>query len=141
MRKYLILSLLAIVFALSASAQSFFKALPKPGGKLSLGATETTVVVNSIRPVVSVTALLSDGTQLAGGFGAGWQHNVWDPASQTYNTQYSLSAIGFLGSNGQTATFSAGLVVGLLNFISAGPIYDFTTKKFGVATGVQLHFN
>ena len=140
MRKLLILSLLAIGVSLGASAQSFFKALPKPGLNAKFGA-EQALVVNSIRPVVSVTAVLADGTQLAGGAGAGFQHNVWDPASQTYTTQYSLSAIGFLGSNGSNATFSAGLVVGFLNFLSAGPVYDFTTKKFGVATGVQLHFN
>lgn len=138
--KLLLLSF-AIIFSTACTAQ-FFKPIPKPGhlaaGKFGLASDS---VQTGFRPVVGVTAILSNGTQLAGGVGVGWQSNKWDIASQTWVNQYSISGIAFLGSNGSSATISAGLVVGFLNFISLGPIYDFTSKKFGLATGVQLHFN
>jgi hypothetical protein len=139
--KLLLLSLLTIA-SLSCSAQSFFKPLPKPGANhLQLGSAAVPTVQNSFRPVFSVTAIESSGVALAGGFGIGFQHNVWNDASQTWDTQYSLSAIGFLGTNGNTITGTAGLVVGFLNFVSLGGGYDFTNKKFVLLTGVQLHFN
>lgn len=142
MKFKLLLLVFSIAFSVSCSAQGFFKPLPKPGAQLKATATATNPLVqNNIRPVVGVTALFSDGTQLAGGAGVGWQHNKWDDPSQSWTTVYSLSAIGFLGSNGTSATFSAGLVLGVLNFLSAGPVYNFNTKKFGLATGVEIHFN
>lgn len=140
MKLKLLLLVFSVIFTTACSAQ-FFKPLPKPGSSAKVGAAATPTVINSIRPVTAVTALISDGTQLAGGFGAGWQHNVWDEAAQTYNTQYSFSAIGFLGSSFGKATFTAGAVFGFLNFISAGYGYDFTNKRSVLITGVQLHFN
>jgi hypothetical protein len=140
MKIKLFLLSVCVFFATACSAQ-FFSPLPKPGASSKIGAAAVPTVQNNIRPVVGVTALTSDGTQLAGGFGAGWQHNVWDDASQTWNTQYSLSAIGFLGSNLGKATFTSGAVVGVLNFVSIGYGYDFTDKRSVLITGVQLHFN
>jgi hypothetical protein len=132
---------LSVVFTTSCSAQ-FFKPLPRPAmlreGHFGLA---TDSVINSFRPVVSVTALLADGTQLAGGLGIGFQHNKWDVPSQAWVTQWSLSAIGFVGTNGNQITGTGGLVFGFLNFISAGGGYDFTQKKFVLITGAQLHFN
>lgn len=134
---------LLFIMALSYSCNAqFFKPLPKPAmlaqGKFGLAADS---IQAGFRPVVGVTAILSSGATLAGGVGVGWQSNKWDVASQTWVNQYSISGIAFLGSNGSSATVSAGLVFGFLNFMSLGPVYDFTSKKFGLATGVQLHFN
>lgn len=140
MKLKLFLLSVCVIFASTVSAQ-FFSPLPKPGASNKIGAAAVPVVQNNIRPVVGVTALTSDGTQLAGGFGIGWQHNTWDDASQAWVTQYSLSGIGFLGSNLGKATFTAGAVVGFLNFVSIGYGYDFTDKRSVLITGVQLHFN
>lgn len=141
--KFLLLALFVIVTA-SCSAQSFFKPLPKctvsyATGRFGLAADST---INVFRPVVGVTAAINDGTQLAGGVGAGFQHLKWDAPSQTWIPQYSISAIAFLGSNTSgTADVIAGGVVGLLNFVSLGYGYDFTQKKGVFLTGVQIHFN
>lgn len=138
---------LLLALACSANAQGFFKPLAKPTHQWArfsdsaVAVAATPIIQNHFRPVASVTASISDGTQLAGGFGIGFQHNKFDAASQAWVTQYSISAIGFLGSNGVKATGTAGLVFGFLNFISIGPGYDFTTKKLVFLTGVQLHFN
>lgn len=139
--KYLSVLVIILLFAVTANAQ-FFKPLPKPGGSFNgkLGLA-TDSVINSFRPVVSVTALLGDGSQLAGGFGIGFQHNKWDVPSQAWNTVWSLSAIGFLGTNGNTITGTVGGVFGFLNFISVGAGYDITQKKAVIITGAQLHFN
>lgn len=138
--KLLLLSMLT-VFSLSVSAQ-FFKPIPKPGSTLIGSATAANPLIqNNIRPVFGVTASVSDGATLAGGLGVGWQHNQWDAPSQAWVTQYSVSALAFLGSNGSQADFIGGLAFGFLNFISIGPGYDFTSKKFALLTGVQVHFN
>jgi hypothetical protein len=141
MKYRLVLLASVLLFACTAHAQ-FFKPLPKPGhvveGRFGLA---TDSVSNSFRPVVSVTALLGDGSQLAGGFGIGYQHNKWDAPSQTWNTVWSLSAIGFLGTTGNRITGTIGGVFGFLNFISVGAGYDITQKKAVIITGAQLHFN
>lgn len=133
--------ILCLAMLSGACSAQFFKPLPKPGGALKLGAATVPLVQNSFRPAVAVTALTSDGTQLAGGIGVGWQHNVWDDAAQAYNTQYSFSAIGFLGSTAGKATFTGGVVIGFLNFLTAGYGYDFTNKRSVLITGAQIHFN
>lgn len=139
--KYLLFISL-IDFSFSCCQAQFFKPLPKPthlaAGKFGLAADS---IQTGFRPVVGVTAILSSGATLNGGVGIGWQSNKWDVPSQTWVNQYSVSGLAFLGSNGSSATFSAGLVLGFLNLFSVGPVYDFTNKKFGLATGVQLHFN
>lgn len=130
----------ALVISNALFAQSFFKPLAKPGTKISLKTGSTLVTVqNSFRPIVGVTASISDGTNLAGGIGASFQHNIWDTPSQTWITQYSVSALVFLDTR---AAVVGGLVLGLANgLIQIGPGWDFTTKKFTLLTGVGIKFN
>lgn len=127
----------------SASAQSFFKPLPKPTtatGKFVPRAEVTTpgTMMNSFRPLVGITASISDGTALAGGIGGGFQHNIFDGPSNSWVTQYSVSGLVFIDTK---ASIIGGLAFGFLNFINLGPGYDFTTKKFVLLTGVQIKFN
>jgi hypothetical protein len=136
----LLIFLMLVMASMTTQAQ-FFSPLAKPSHAVKIGAAAAPLVQNNFRPVASVTAIISDTTQLAGGFGVGFQHNKWNDPAQTWDTQYSLSALGFLGSSGGKATFTGGIVFGFLNFISIGYGYDFTTKKSGFLTGVQLHFN
>jgi hypothetical protein len=140
-----ILSFFLIFATLASQAQSPFKPLPKPGYPFTLGATadSSKLTVNAVRPVVAITAAVSNGTQLAGGFGAGFEHLVWDPASQSYITVYSISALAFLGTNGTSITGTGGLVFGIPGtngIVGVGPGYDFTGKQFVLLTGVQIQF-
>lgn len=139
--KLLLLSMLT-VFSLSLSAQGLFKPLPKPdgsySGKMALSGDS---VMNSIRPLVGVTAIVSDGTQLAGGIGIGFQHLKFNQPSQSWIMQYSVSALAFLGSNGTNATFTGGVVVGFLNLFQIGGGYDFTSKRAVLLTGIGIQFN
>lgn len=141
--KLLLLSL-AVIFSTACSAQ-LFKPLPKPGGSAKFGLAKVAAdsTMNSFRPVVAISALVSNGTQLAGGFGFGLGHYRWDASSQSWVTVYSISAIGFLGTNGSSITGTGGLVFGLPGtngIISVGPGYDFTGKQVVLLTGVQIQF-
>jgi len=134
----------SIILSTACSAQ-FFKPLPKPGGSAKFGLAKVSAdsTMNSFRPVVAISALVSNGTQLAGGFGIGYGHYKWDAASQSWVTQYSIAAIGFLGTDGIKITGTGGLVFGLPGtngIISVGPGYDFTGKQVVLLTGVQIQF-
>jgi hypothetical protein len=148
MKKLLLLSLV-IGFAFSCKSQSFFAPLPKPthfeNGKLSLTFGQSVdSIVKSIRPVAVLSANVSDGAQLAGGAGIGYQRNVWDATSQSYITQYSISLVGLLGTNGLKLTGTGGLVIGVPGtngLVGIGGGYDFTLKQYVFISGVQLKFN
>jgi hypothetical protein len=138
---------ISVVVASIASAQSFFKPLPKGNqyaSNMSLAVTDSSkLTMNAIRPVVALSALVSDGTQLAGGFGAGFEHLSWDQASQSWVTVYSISALAFLGTNGNSITATGGLVFGIPGtngIVGVGPGYDITSKQFVLMTGVQIQF-
>lgn len=144
MKYKLVLLVLAIAFAFSANAQ-FFQPLPKPGGaaegKFGISLDS---IVNSIRPVAVISAAVSDGAQLAGGAGFGYQRNVWNAASQSYITKYSVSLIGLLGTNGAKITGTGGLVIGIPGtngLIGIGGGRDFTQGAWVLITGVQIKFN
>lgn len=142
--KLLLLSL-AVIFSVSCSAQSFFNPLPKPShlaaGKFGLAADS---VQTSIRPVLNISATFSDGTSLAGGAGLGVQHNKWDVTSQTWVTQWSVSAIGFLGTNGTKISGTAAVVFGIPGtngLVNIGPGYNVTNGVWVLATGAIIKFN
>lgn len=141
-KSFLFLCLSFVIFN-ACDAQQFFKPLPRPGivtGKFAPKATTTTVpsTMNVFRPVASVTASIDGGAQLAGGAGISFQHNTYDNPSNSWVTQYSVSALAFIDTK---ASIVGGLAFGFLNFISIGPGYSFTDKKFVLLTGVQIKFN
>ncbi len=135
MKKFLSLSAIVFLFASCAHAQ-FFKKDPLPVHKAAVSAgAPVPLIQNSWHPLVGVTALISDGTTLAGGLGVGFFHRTWDDPSQSWNTQYSISGLAFLDTKGSA---TGAIALGLFNIISVGPSYNFTTKKFGVITGVSF---
>lgn len=141
MKLFILLCLITASF--STQAQGLFKPVPKPGsahnGKFGLAVADS--VMNSIRPLVGVTAIVSDGSQLGGGIGIGLQHLKYNQPSQAWVMQYSVSAIAFLGSSGGSATITGGIVVGFLNLFQIGGGYDFTNKRAVLLTGIGINFN
>jgi hypothetical protein len=142
--RLLILSF-SVIFSMSCSAQSFFKPLPKlssvSAGKFGISLDS---IVKSIRPVVVISGTVSNGASLAGGAGIGYQSNKWDPASQAYITQYSISLIGLLGTNGNQITGTAGLVIGIPGtngMLAVGGGRDFTQKAWVFIPTIQIKFN
>lgn len=147
--KILILSLFAISFAFTSKAQmAFFKPKPSPyqfSKTEFLGANAATapLVKNFVRPIVNVTATTSNGEQLAAGFGISFQHDKADSASNSWVVQYSISAIGFIGTNGQRITGLVGLAIGIPGtggLIQIGPAYDVTQGQWCLLTGVGFSF-
>ncbi len=130
----LLLVFILAAFSISANAQSFFKPLPLPGNA-KVSATANPAIQNSFRPIIGVTASITDGTQLAGGVGISYQHNKFDDQSQAWITQYSVSGLAFLDTQGSVL---AGLGFGFLNLFNVGPLYNFGTKKFGIMTGITI---
>jgi hypothetical protein len=137
----------ALLITASVNAQSFFGPLPKANvysDKLGITVVDSSKLsMNAFKPVVAVSALVSDGTELSGGAGVAYSHYVWDQASQSWVTIWYVGAVGFLGTTGSTITGSAGIIGGIPGtngIIGIGPLYNLTTKKFGLATGVTLQF-
>ncbi len=143
--KFRLVLLASVLFlSMSVSAQ-FFKPIPKPGhlaeGRFGLA---TDSVKSSIRPVLNISATFSDGTSLAGGAGLGFQRNRWDVASQSWVTKWSLSGIGFLGTNGTKISGTAALVFGIPGtngLVNIGPGYNITMGVWVLATGAIIKFN
>ena len=141
MKFKLFLLILSVVFATSCSAQSFFgpKPVPYPGGRFGLTADSTH---NFFRPTVSVSATFSNGTALAGGFGIQFQHDKADAASNTWVVQYSVSAIGFLTTNGTKMGGVAGIVLGIPGtngIVNVGGGRDFTNGAWVFITGASIN--
>jgi hypothetical protein len=145
--KLFIIALISFT-AINASGQSFFKPLPKMheylANHLSLAVVDSSdLTMNAFRPVVAISASVSNGTSLASGFGIGLEHLKWDQASQSWLTVYSISALGFLTTNGSSIGGTAGLVFGIPGtngLISVGPGYDVTGKQIVFLSGVQIQF-
>lgn len=132
-----------LLFSMSASAQ-FFKPKALPTAQNKFGATVTNQFVkNFFKPIIGVTALVSNGTQLAGGAGIAFQHDKFDAASNSWVISYSVSALGFLGTGGGKITGTGGLVFGIPGtggIVQIGPGYDFTNKQIVLLTGVGINF-
>lgn len=126
----------------TASAQSFFKPLPKHNeAKFGISLDS---IVSSIRPVAVIGGTASSGAQLAGGAGIGYQRNKWDATGQSYTTLYSISLIGLLGTTGTKITGTGGLIIGIPGtngLIGIGGGRDFTQGVWVLLTGVQIKFN
>ena len=146
----LLLSMFVTVSIGCVSGQSFFKDIPPPTfskeTKLtaSLKGISLDSIVKSIRPVAVISGVTSSGVQLAGGAGIGYQSNKWDAGSQSYVTQYSISLVGLLGTNGAKITGTGGLVIGVPGtngLIGVGGGRDFTLGAWVLITGVQIKFN
>jgi len=128
-------SILLLVIGLgisSCASAQFFGPKPTPyqSGSLKLGA-----------PIIGVSASVSTGTSFLGGFGVSFQHDKADAASNTYVPQYTISAVGFIGTNGTKITGTAGLIVGIpgtSGIVQVGPGYDFTQKQLVLLTGVSI---
>ena len=146
MRKIILFALSAVLFCSAANAQ-FFAPLHKPAAKFGdrLGASLTLdSIVSSIRPVAIISGITSTGEQLAGGAGIGFQRNKWDATSQSFITEYSVSAVGLLGTNGNKITGTVGIVIGVPGtngLVGIGGGRDLTQGVYVLLTGVQIKFN
>lgn len=143
MKLRLIVLASVLFFSMSASAQ-FFKPKPLPTVEAKLGASlSNPLVKNFVKPIIGVTALVSNGTQLAGGVGVAFQHDKFDAASNSWVISYSVSAVGFLGVGGGRITGTGGLIFGIpgtAGIVQIGPGYDFTYKQIVLLTGVGINF-
>ena len=142
MKFKLFLLVLSVFIIGSCSAQiGIFgpKPVPYPGGKFGLTADSTH---NFFRPTVSVSATFSNGTSLAGGFGIQFQHDKADAASNTWVIQYSVSAIGFLTTNGSKLGGVGGIVLGIPGtngIVNVGGGRDFTNGAWVFITGASIN--
>ena len=148
MRKLVLLLLVGVLSFGAANAQfgGFFNPIPPPGGKLSVSRYNLSLdtIVKSIRPVAVLSATVSDGAQLAGGAGFGYAVNKWDAASQAYITQWSVSAVGLLGTTGTKITGTGGIVVGIPGtngVVGLGGGRDFTQGNWVLITSAIIKFN
>lgn len=147
MRKVLILSLLAIFFALGASAQSFFKPLPKPGLKslTRIDGIEQPTVQNAFRPVANVAAYGIPGNIILTGAGISYQHLVYDYNSMKWNCIWSINALGWLSAtpdpNSPTPNvITYGLAGGFLNnLIMVGAGFNGSNIIGTIGIGVSLN--
>lgn len=141
--KILFILLLAVSFA---NAQSIFTPKPLPAQKFSIKegvAAPAVVTQNFIRPILSASASVSNGAQLAGGFGFSFQHDYLDSTSKTWAIRYEISILGFLGVGSGKVSGTAGLVFGIPGtngIIQVGPGYDFTNKQLVLLTGAAINF-
>lgn len=142
--KLAVLVLVAFLFAGAVNAQ-FFEKSPVPG---AVGSTSRAVAAAAapttqdfIKPIVGVSASVSTGTSLAGGFGVSFQHSKAVQATNSWSIQYSVSALAFIGTNGKQITGIGGLIFGIPGtggLIQVGPGYDFTQKQVVLLTGVGI---
>jgi hypothetical protein len=144
--KISVLLLCAVLMASVCNAQFFGpKALPSGFGKLRLDAAavvdSSTLTKNFFRPAVGISASLSNGTQLTGGIGISFQHNKFDVSSDSWAIQYSLSILGYLGTNGTKLSGLAGFLFGIPGtggIVNVGNGYDFTGKTPVFFTGALI---
>lgn len=139
MKLKLFLLSVCVVFASTVSAQFFHKS-PVPGAALKLGAVAPTIQ-NFIKPIIGITASVSNGTSLGGGVGISFQHSKSDPATNSWIIQYSVSGLVFLSTNGSKISGVGGLVLGIPGtggLIQVGPGYDFGQKQVVLLTGVGI---
>lgn len=147
--KYKLL-LIAIIFSVSCSAQSFFKPLPKAheyATRLSLTVVDSSnLTMNAFRPVANIASYgFSNGSgSLLTGAGVSYQHLKWSAADQRWNSVWSLNALAWYNaplsttSDPSTTAFAYGIAVGLLNnLILVGGAYNghslFPTLGIGIS--------
>lgn len=143
--KYLLIFSLLFCFV-GAEAQSFFNRIPPMTMKLGLSKSSVSLdsILNAIRPVVVISATVSDKSQLAGGAGFGYQRLKWNATNNAWTTMWSASLVGLLGTNGTKITGTGGLVFGIPGtngLVNIGGGYDFTFGNWVFISGVQIQFN
>jgi len=141
MKLKLFLLSVCVIFASTVSAQ-FFKKTPVPGAAgFKLGATAAPIVQNFIKPIIGISATVSNGTSLGGGIGISFQHSKANAATNSWDIQYSISAIAFLTTNGNAIGGTGGIVIGVPGtggLVQVGGGRDFTQKQWVVLTGVGI---
>jgi len=137
---------IALLFISGTCSAQFFQKSPLPGTPTAHvfnldGATAAPSVQNFLKPLIGISASVSTGAALDGGVGFSFQHSKSDPATNSWVIQYSISALGFLGTNGKQITGTGGLVFGIPGtggLIQIGPGWDFTNKQIVLLTGVGI---
>lgn len=141
MKIKLLLLAFAVVFSTACTAQ-FFHKTPVPGAaEFKMGATVSPTVQNLIKPIIGISATVSNGTSLGGGVGISLQHSKANAATNSWDIQYSISAIAFLTTNGNAIGGTGGIVIGVPGtggLIQVGGGRDFTQKQWVVLTGVGI---
>jgi hypothetical protein len=143
------LLILALVLGVTtAHAQSFFNNVPPLETKFGVAKNSVGLpldsILNAIRPVVVVSATVSDGAQLAGGAGFGYQRLKWNATTQAWQTMWSVSAVGLLGTNGLKITGTGGIIIGIPGTngrIGIGGGRDFTLNDWVLITSAVIQFN
>lgn len=136
------LILISLLLASCFANAQFFKKTPVPGAaEFKLGAAVTPVTENLIKPIIGITAIESNGASLGGGVGISLQHSKANAATNSWDIQYSISALAFITTNGKTIGGTGGLVIGIPGtggLVQLGGGYDFTNKQFVALTGVGI---
>lgn len=139
----------SLLFIAGYSNAQFFEKSPVPGAHETFSpgraatapASSAPVTQNFFKPLIGVSASVSNGTSLDGGIGVSFQHRQADPATNSWKIQYTISALGFIGTNGKQITGTGGLIFGIPGtggLIQIGPGYDFTQKQLVLLTGVGI---
>lgn len=140
--KLLLLSLILAVVTVGTGHAQFFKKSPVPGAaEFKLGAAVTPTVQNFIKPLVGVTATESNGASLGAGVGISFQHSKANVETNSWDIQYSISALAFITTNGSKIGGTGGLLIGIPGtggLVQLGGGYDFTNKQFVALTGVGI---
>jgi len=155
MRKLIIVLFLA-TFSVAGYSQSkwdgFFKPVEQNLFAMESNSRDKAVTnVWLIRPAIAVTAIQlnwnKDTKQMdasalsSAGMGIGYQHFV-EVNGSPYNN-YGFNALLLLGGNidGTTpASMSLAVTGSLFQFVNIGGLYNFSTKTFGILTGVTIKF-
>lgn len=153
MKKLIIIIFLASL-TLTGMSQGFFRPVDKnmfTHGKTGL---KTLAVTQKweFRPAISITAVQLNWNKLtkqfdaaalnSAGLGIGYQHFVELPNGSPYNN-YGLNAILLIGADveqAEPATISFAVTGSFLQYVNIGGLYNFSTKAFGILTGVTLKF-
>jgi hypothetical protein len=143
--KVFIVFLVAIFLCAGAVNAQFFEKSAVPGAKglnsRAITATAAPIIQDFIKPIIGVSASVSTGASLDGGFGVSFQHSKANTVTNAWVIQYSVSALAFIGTNGKKITGTGGLIFGIPGtggLIQVGPGYDFTQKQLVLLTGVGI---
>lgn len=148
--KYFFL-LLIIACAGTASAQSFFKPLPKiskpavnmrPGFAARVNSTDS--VFFSFRPIANIAALSVPSFSAMAGAGFGIQNLDFNYATGRYYCNFSINAMMFAGGNiapaVPTPTLTYALMLGALNnTVMAGVGINGGKAQFIVSIGINFN--
>lgn len=150
--KRLIIALLLVVFATGSilgQDVGFFKPLPDNLFKTGDKAVKQSVWL--FRPAVTVTAVALqwnkelkafDASALSSaGMGVGYNHFI-EVNGLPYNN-FGFNALVLFGvdiQNPSPATMSLALTGNLFQYLNIGGLYNFSSKTFGVLTGVTVKF-